>query len=84
LITIAEADVSCEQGEYKHAAELYARSSKPFEHVALTFMDHTEPDALRLYLTKKLDHLTRSVPSCEIGEVTIGCDSTDHDIDVGD
>ena len=49
------------QAEYKNAASLYARCSKPFEEVALVFVDQHETDALRLYLTQKLVNLGRTV-----------------------
>ena len=47
-------------GEYTKAAVLYARCGKPFEQVALVFVDHQETDALRLYLTQKLVNLGRA------------------------
>ena len=61
MITTAEADALAAQGEYKKAASLYARCSKPFEKVALVFVDQNETDALRLYLTQKLVNLGRTV-----------------------
>jgi hypothetical protein len=61
LITTAEADSLSAQGEYKRAASLYARCSKPFEEVALVFVDQQQTDALRLYLTQKLVNLGRNV-----------------------
>ena len=61
LITTAEADALAAQGEYKKAATLYARCSKPFEEVALVFVDQQESDALRLYLIQKLVSLGRTV-----------------------
>jgi recombinational DNA repair protein RecR len=61
LITTAEADALTAQGEYKKAATLYARCNKPFEEVALAFVDQHETDALRSYLTQKLVNLGRNV-----------------------
>jgi vacuolar protein sorting-associated protein 18 len=61
MITTAEADALAAHGEYKKAAELYARCSKPFEEVALVFVDQNETDALRMYLTQKLVNLGRNV-----------------------
>lgn len=61
MITTAEADALAAQGDYKNAAALYARCSKPFEEVALVFVDQHEGDALRLYLTQKLVNLGRNV-----------------------
>ncbi|KAJ0309107.1 hypothetical protein COL5a_001228 [Colletotrichum fioriniae] len=40
--------------QYMEAASVYGRSNKPFEEVALTFIDNNEPDALRKYLLAKL------------------------------
>jgi hypothetical protein len=54
-------------GEYKKAASLYARCSKPFEEVALVFVDQNETDALRMYLTQKLVNLGRNV--CPVSTV---------------
>jgi vacuolar protein sorting-associated protein 18 len=61
LITTAEAGALAAQGDYKNAAMLYARCTKPFEEVALVFVDQHEVDALRLYLTQKLANLGRNV-----------------------
>ena len=70
LITTAEADALAAQGEYKKAATLYARCSKPFEEVALVFVDQQESDALRLYLTQKLVNLGRTVSSSSFDDKT--------------
>jgi len=83
LITTAEADVLAAQGEYKKAAALYARCSKPFEEVALVFVDQHETDALRSYLTQKLVNLGRNVSSYLI-LLKSGCDTTNNDFDMGD
>jgi hypothetical protein len=61
MITTAEAGALAAQGEFKSAASLYARCNKPFEEVALVFVDNNETDALRLYLTQKLVNLGRNV-----------------------
>jgi len=61
MITTAEAGALTAQGEFKLAASLYARCNKPFEEVALVFVDNNETDALRLYLTQKLVNLGRNV-----------------------
>lgn len=66
MITTAEADALAAQGEYKKAASLYAQCSKPFEEVALVFVDQHETDALRLYLTQKLVNLGRTVSPTKI------------------
>jgi vacuolar protein sorting-associated protein 18 len=66
MITTAEADALVVRGEYNKAAELYARCSKPFEEVALVFVDQNETDALRMYLTQKLVNLGRNVFSYDL------------------
>ncbi|TPX13771.1 uncharacterized protein E0L32_005715 [Thyridium curvatum] len=42
------------------AAGVYGKSSKPFEEVALTFIDNNEQDALRKYLLTKLATFSKS------------------------
>src|SRR2546423_4192914 len=83
MITIAEADALAAQGEYKPAAALYARCNKPFEQVALIFVDNHETDALRLYLTQKLINLGRNVTSLTCIPEGVGCDTKNHDINLG-
>lgn len=48
------------QAKYSAAANAYGASSKPFEEVALAFLDHGADDALRRYLLVKLSSLKRS------------------------
>lgn len=43
------------------AAQCYAQSSRSFEYVALRFVDVDERDALRMYLSERLDLLDRRV-----------------------
>lgn len=83
MITTAEADTLASQGEYKKAASLYARCSKPFEEVALVFVDQNETDALRLYLTQKLVNLGRTVSPFTIVLIITGTNSTNYDIYMG-
>ncbi|KAF6805858.1 pep3 vps18 deep orange family protein [Colletotrichum sojae] len=45
---------------FLEAAAVYGRSNKPFEEVALTFIDNAEPDALRKYLLAKLATLKKA------------------------
>ena len=80
---MAEADAFVAQGEYKQAASLYARCSKPFEEVALVFVDQHERDALRLYLTLKLSNLARNVILIQNCSDLPGFYSTDYGIDMG-
>lgn len=54
--TVAKAcgDYLISKGLYADAAGVYGKSSKPFEEVALTFLDNGQHDALRKYLLTKL------------------------------
>ncbi|CAZ82469.1 unnamed protein product [Tuber melanosporum] len=47
-------------GKYMGAAEIWGKSSKSFEEVALTFLERGEQDALRMYLLAKLANLKKS------------------------
>lgn len=53
-VATASGDYLVGKGQYLEAANVYGKSSKPFEQVALTFIDHDEQDALRKYLLTKL------------------------------
>ena len=53
-VAIASGDYLIGKGRYLEAANVYGKSSRPFEQVALTFVDHGEQDALRRYLTTKI------------------------------
>ncbi|KAL2138929.1 hypothetical protein VTI28DRAFT_6038 [Corynascus sepedonium] len=54
-VAIASGDYLVSKGQHNEAAGVYGRSSKPFEEVALTFIDNDQPDALRKYLLTKLN-----------------------------
>lgn len=49
------------RGQFLDAANVYGKSSKPFEQVALQFIDHGENDALRRYLLTKLSTYKKSL-----------------------
>ncbi len=53
-VAMASGDHLISKGRYLEAANVYGKSSRPFEQVALTFIDHSEQDALRRYLTTKI------------------------------
>ncbi|KAK4232923.1 Pep3/Vps18/deep orange family-domain-containing protein [Achaetomium macrosporum] len=53
-VAIASGDHLFSKGDYSKAANVYGISSKPFEEVALSFLDNNQPDALRKYLLAKL------------------------------
>ncbi|KAK0710945.1 Pep3/Vps18/deep orange family-domain-containing protein [Lasiosphaeris hirsuta] len=59
-IAIASGDHLVGKGLYSEAAGVYGKSSKPFEEVALCFIDNNQPDALRKYLLTKLSTFKKS------------------------
>ncbi|KAH6636182.1 Pep3/Vps18/deep orange family-domain-containing protein [Chaetomium tenue] len=59
-VAIASGDYLVSKGQHSDAAGVYGRSSKPFEEVALTFIDNEQPDALRKYLMTKLSAYKKS------------------------
>lgn len=50
----ASGDYLISKGLFSDAAGVYGKSTKPFEEVALTFLDNSQHDALRKYLLTKL------------------------------
>ncbi|KAJ4358912.1 tethering complex subunit [Ascochyta clinopodiicola] len=59
-VATASGDYLVGKGQYLEAAAVYGRSTKPFEQVALTFIDQGEQDALRKYLLTKLSTLKKT------------------------
>ena len=59
-VATASGDYLVGKKQYMEAATVYGRSSKPFEQVALTFIDANEQDALRKYLLTKLGTLKKT------------------------
>ena len=53
-------DYLMSQGKFDEAAVVLGRSTKPFEDVALTFIDKAEHDSLRRYLLTKLSNLRKN------------------------
>ncbi|KAI6376527.1 hypothetical protein MCOR25_002739 [Pyricularia grisea] len=53
-VATASGDYLVSKGLFDEAAGVYGKSNKPFEEVALTFVDNNQPDALRKYLLSKL------------------------------
>ncbi|KAA8572452.1 hypothetical protein EYC84_003072 [Monilinia fructicola] len=53
-VATASGDYLVSKGSYLEAAGVYGKSSKPFEQVALIFVDNDQQDALRKYLLTKL------------------------------
>ncbi|KAI4941755.1 hypothetical protein J4E86_010266 [Alternaria arbusti] len=59
-VATASGDYLVGKSQWMEAATVYGRSTKPFEQVALTFIDNGEQDALRKYLVTKLSTLKKS------------------------
>jgi hypothetical protein len=59
-VATASGDYLVGKGQYMEAAAVYGRSTKPFEQVALAFIDNGEQDALRKYLLTKLATLKKA------------------------
>lgn len=59
-VATASGDHLVSRGRFAEAAAVYGRSTKPFEEVALTFIDKSEQDALRKYLLTKLSSFKKS------------------------
>ncbi|KAI4263263.1 MAG: hypothetical protein L6R42_001589 [Xanthoria sp. 1 TBL-2021] len=53
-VATASGDFLINKKRYLEAASVYGKSSRSFEQVALTFIDHGEHDALRKYLLTKI------------------------------
>jgi hypothetical protein len=59
-VATASGDHLVSKGLFIEAAGVYGKSNKPFEEVALTFIDNNQPDALRKYLLAKLGTYKKS------------------------
>lgn len=59
-VASASGDHLIKKGQYLEAADVYGKSSRPFEQVALTFIDYGEQDALRRYLMTKITTYKKS------------------------
>ncbi|KAK3692065.1 putative vacuolar protein sorting-associated protein [Podospora appendiculata] len=60
-VATASGDYLVSKGLFNEAAGIYGKSSKPFEEVALSFVDNNQPDALRKYLVAKLGTYKKSL-----------------------
>lgn len=59
-VATASGDYLISKGSFLEAAGVYGKSSKPFEQVALTFIDNDQQDALRKYLLTKITTFKKS------------------------
>lgn len=74
-VSTASGDFLASKGRYLEAAQVWGRSSKTFEEVCLTLINHGEQDALRKYLLsqlstyKKSSHMQRTMVASWLVEV---------------
>lgn len=61
IVLSKQGDALFEQGRFIQAAQCYAQCSRSFEFVTLRFVDADERDALRVYLSDRLDLLDKRV-----------------------
>lgn len=61
IVLSRQGDNFFDQGKFIQSAQCYARSSRSFEYVALRFVDADERDALRIYLSDRLDLMDKRV-----------------------
>ncbi|KAL0476877.1 vacuolar protein sorting protein VPS18 [Acrasis kona] len=54
IVLTAKADFYVKTGRFNEAADIYAKTTKMFEDVAIMFHNKTQKDALRIYLLNKL------------------------------
>lgn len=69
VVLSKQGDAFFEQARFIQAAQCYAKSSRSFEYVALRFVDADERDALRVYLSDRLDILDKKVCLLSCGEL---------------
>ena len=67
IVLCKQGDSLFEQGRFIQAAQCYAKSSRSFEYVCLRFVDVDERDALRIYLSDRLDLLDKRVSLASSG-----------------
>lgn len=68
IVLSKQGDALFEQGRFIQAAQCYAKSSRSFEYVCLRFVDVDERDALRIYLSDRLDLLDKHVSPMSLAE----------------
>ncbi|TQS37171.1 hypothetical protein Golomagni_02363 [Golovinomyces magnicellulatus] len=60
VVATVHGDYLISNGSYIEAASIYGKSSKPFEQVALNFIENDQQDALRRYLLTKITTYKKS------------------------
>jgi hypothetical protein len=61
IVLTAKADFYVKDGRYNEAADIYAKTTKMFEDVAIMFHSKNQKDALRIYLLNKLKLISSNV-----------------------
>ncbi|EAL21567.1 hypothetical protein CNBC6050 [Cryptococcus deneoformans B-3501A] len=59
VILSKQGDYLFEQGRYIQSAQCYSQTNRSFEYVTLRFIDADERDALRIYLSERLNRLDK-------------------------
>lgn len=58
IINVKQAELLFSKGEFKQSAEIYSETQSRFETICLKFLEAEETDALKIYLTKRLEALS--------------------------
>lgn len=61
IVLTAKADYYFKLGQYRNAANIYAKTTKSFEEVAISFSNKGQKDALRVFLLNKLKSILSKV-----------------------
>lgn len=69
MIISRQADSLFQDQRYIQAAQAYAKCTRSFEYVALRFVDADEKDALRIYLSERLNRLPKAVSRADFKRV---------------
>ncbi len=70
IVLTAKADFYFRMGQYRNAANIYAKTTKSFEEVAIAFSNKGQQDALRIFLLNKLKFVLAKTTNEASREVT--------------
>lgn len=73
IVLTAKADYYFKIGQYKNAANVYAKTLKSFEEVALMFSSKGQKDALRIFLLSKLKFILSRITKENEGATQLSC-----------
>ncbi|XP_075973886.1 vacuolar protein sorting-associated protein 18 dor isoform X2 [Anticarsia gemmatalis] len=57
IVNVKQAELLFSKGEYERSAEIFAETQSSFETICLKFLELEKPNALKVYLSKRLDSL---------------------------